>query len=874
MDFIQNKINQRIDLAQMSEAAGNLGVYYRSRIEYLLIMTLGYLWNRNFESLSEDDKLDVFGRIVRPTIGDIVYACRVLDVNKEIFGYKRVSQSIDSYPEIRNKYMGHGFTYDDARKEIDKSYVDLYDTLVSEPQCLLGQDFDYVFIQQQGRDIYKGIRFGSDGTINVWSCPIQLTGLEVSKLYIVKHDIYTSVTPFVKIQDVGDSVYVYSKIKEKLTGLILYNKLISTGELSEEWEPFSNLSVVNDGTKIKTANGTIRNIYENNYKTYIDVGVTSQILKFLKDNKSSVCATLWGHGGIGKTATIQSVCDTLANKEYKTFDYIVFISAKDRRYNYYKGIIEEIGTDISTYSEVITCLNKILFDEETSDEHRVLQYDGKLLLVLDDFETFAKEEASRISEFITSLDINHHKVVVTTRSANVFLGLEIKTNELDVAQSSAFLESFIQNEGIPLSQEDRNLLKKDESKKRVHEITSGRPLFISQLGHIIGRNGLSKALSYDIKKEKPAIEFLYGRIYDYLSSKAKDLFVVMGMLASDGDMINVLGKAQYIMNMENDDAGFNSAVEELKKLKIVKISDEENRFFEVYSREILEMMIKRFQMRDATFIKNCNTRLSQVNKDKDADIEQSLLNNANAARLIKNEIEVIDSYKQILNRSTSPLSIKLAAIFNLANYLLVDRGKRNDALDVYDKNSHLFTGFGRGHENRVLYAKFSLRWASAYWSNGTDLQKKKAIAILSDYYKGKIDYHSNIDIEITSTLLMFRSLMVIKEWRELKDKNHFNEIPLTEFKLQREEQIKECHSLLTYIGNPLYINVSKKKLIDFPSGTRQSLITAFINYTDVLTRIQKKELAMEICDYVIATGPNNFKTQFSAKKAWLISITR
>lgn len=872
MDFILHRINQRIGLLLVTEEYGSIAVHYRSRIEYLLTLMLGYLWNKNFESLGTDDKISVFSDIQRPTIGNVVSVCRTLDLDREFFSDKIISKSIDEYPNLRNAQMGHGFTFEDAQEDSDNAFNTLYDALTNNPNILFGRENEFVFVQKKDGSNYKGVLYSHDGNIRPWTCSSQLAHLELEKLYILSDGIYTCISPFVKIDFTGDNIYIYAKVTEKLLGKIRYNKLINTGTIDEIWTPFSNLYVVNDGVKIKSSNGTIRNVYENNYTTYIDVGVNSQIQKFLKENKSSVCATLWGHGGIGKTATIQNVCDILSNKENKTFDYIIFISAKDRRYNYYNGDIEEIQTSISTYTDVIRMLNNILFEKDSIDETDILSYEGKILIVLDDFESFAKEEAKLLSDFILRLDINHHKVVVTTRSANVALGFEIKTNELDVEQANDFLKTFMLNERITMSVEDQNQLKNPETKRRVHEITSGRPLFIYQLGYVIGQEGLKNALSYDIKKTQTAVEFLYGRIYDYLSPKAKDLFVVMGLLVTQDDMVNVLGKAQYIINMENDDEGFNSAVEELKKLKIVKITEEENRFFEVYSREILEMMNKRFRMRDSLFIKNTNNRLSQVNKDKDADIEQSLLNNANTGRLVKGEIEVVDSYKQILNRTTSPLVVKMSAIFNLANYILVDRGKRNEALDVFDRYSHLFTGNAKTKENRNLYGKFALRWAMSNWANGTEQQKQKAVNILSDYFEGKINYQDNLDIEIASTLLMYRSLLVIKEWRELKDKNKFNEISLPEFKIKRENQIKECHSLLMYMGNPLYTSISKKKIIDYPSSTRQSLITCFFNYIDVLIRIKKKDLAIEICEYVISTGPNNFIAQFISKKSWIISI--
>ena len=871
MDYILGKINQRIGLLQMMGDKSAIGVHYRSRIEYLLVMMLGYLWNKNYEKLDSDEKMRVFNDILKPSIGDIVSVCRTLDIGKEVFSNRNVAKGIDKYPGLRNSLMGHGFVFEDKSESGNKEFLDLYEDLLANTEILFGQDKDYVYVQRQESNIYQGILYASEGEVRPWAYPVQKGEMQTGNLYIVIKDKYYCVSPFVKIMDSGDSLYIYGKIKEKLIGNITYNRLVNTGTFEEIWEPFSNLCVVNDGIKVKTANGTIMNIYEKNYTTYIDVEVKPQILKFLKDNKASVCATLWGHGGIGKTATIQNVCDYLSNKEYKAFDYIVFISAKDRRYNYYNGIIEDINTGISTYADVIRTLNKIVFEKDSTDEQEILNFSGTMLIVLDDFESFAKEEAKRLSDFILRLDINHHKVVVTTRSANVALGLEIKTNELDISQTYTFLQALISNEGIPLSVEDQVLIKEENTKKRIYEITSGRPLFIYQLGYIIGQNGLKKALSNDIKKGKSAVEFLYGRIYDYFSPKAKDLFVVMSLLVTKDDMTNLLDKAQYIIQMEHDDEAFNSAVEELKKLKIVKITDEENRYFEVYSREILEMMNKHFAQRDDTFTGNSISRCSQINKDKNADIEHSLLNNANANRLVKSEIEVVDAYKQILNRPTSPLDVKMAAVFSLTNYLLTERGKRTEALEIFDKNSHFFVGISTDKEDRKKYAAYAIRWATTYWANGSEQQKQKAITILSDYYKGKVDFHNNQDIEITSTLLMYRSITILKAWRELKDLYEFNEISFVDFKAKRIEQKKECQSLMTHIGNPLYSNVARRKL-DFPSGTRQSLITAFFNYIDILVRINKKNLAIEICDYVITYGPKNFVPQFDSKKNWMRSM--
>lgn len=62
------------------------------------------------------------------------------------------------------------------------------------------------------------------------------------------------------------------------------------------------------------------NTFEKNYIEYIDSGIRnadSQLREFLINNKSNVSATLWGHGGIGKTINL------LEEQRVKTFDDVI-----------------------------------------------------------------------------------------------------------------------------------------------------------------------------------------------------------------------------------------------------------------------------------------------------------------------------------------------------------------------------------------------------------------------------------------------------------------------------------------------------------------------------------------------------------------------
>lgn len=430
---------------------------------------------------------------------------------------------------------------------------------------------------------------------------------------------------------------------------------------------------------------------------------------------------------------------------------------------------------------------------------------------------------------------------------------------------------MIENEEIGNAEVISRQLEIPEKSSKLFEITSGRPLFIFQFAFVLGQRGLEDALKFKIKEGETAISFLFGRIYDYLSSKAKDLFVVLSLLVTQDDLSNVIEKAQYILNLEHEVDTFNSAVNELVKLKILKI-DNERKFFEIYSKEILQIMTDYFEKRSSAFKGNCVSRRNQVNRDKNLDVEHSLLLTANANRLAKNEIEVIESYKQIINRATSPIEIKLLAILNLAAYL-VDRGKKEAALKYLDDYSYHFNkNASKGTIERQNFAVFTKMWATYYWANGTREQKEKAIASLLSYASLGYDYNEDIDLELSGMLLQYRSILAILDWQDLKERNNYNEISFSEFKSIREKQKQECKDIHDKHGNILFKAVIPKKLDEISSGARQNVIAGLYSFLEVLVRLKKVDLALEICEYVSYCAPQNFQPQFKKKGQWLKSI--
>lgn len=79
MDYITNKLINRINIVKNFNNSKDLIVHYQSRLEYQLILLLGYLWNKNWENLDDIEKEQLYRLVQRPTIGVIAEICKRLD---------------------------------------------------------------------------------------------------------------------------------------------------------------------------------------------------------------------------------------------------------------------------------------------------------------------------------------------------------------------------------------------------------------------------------------------------------------------------------------------------------------------------------------------------------------------------------------------------------------------------------------------------------------------------------------------------------------------------------------------------------------------------------------------------------------------------
>ncbi len=168
-----------------------------------------------------------------------------------------------------------------------------------------------------------GIRYCPNMKREQWQCSLDVCNFLKGNVYAMfGTNEYVRLSPFIHIQD--GEFYVYKSVTDLITGRTIYNKLFHTGTTVTHWPDFTK-DRTNDGVRRTSQNGTVLNVYQENSRRYIDMGFKKVIRNFLIDDRSSVCAIVWGHGGVGKTATVQSVCKDLSLAE-KCFDYKAYPS--------------------------------------------------------------------------------------------------------------------------------------------------------------------------------------------------------------------------------------------------------------------------------------------------------------------------------------------------------------------------------------------------------------------------------------------------------------------------------------------------------------------------------------------------------------------
>ena len=850
MDYITKKISEKSELNAFSGNFRDAATQEQSRLEYVLLLILAYLWNKNISRIDDEARHVCYQGIIRPSIGSIVSLARTLDIDEEIFGNKKLKkfrESINQYPNLRNETIGHGFSFEDSSEKLYTDFTTLYKSINEDGPRFLTHDTDIISVISSNENVSKAIRYKPNGEYSPCSISKGTANLVNKMIYLYQDGEYHQISPFIKINEI-DEFYIFSFIEDKLASRAVFNQLIKTKREYYTVDDLIGGGLEIDEARVKATNGTIINSFENNYKKYINTSIVKKLVKFLKENSSTVFSTVWGHGGVGKTASIQRVCEVLLSEERKSFDYIIFVSAKDRRFNYHKGVIEKITAGVDSYDSAIRYINNIAFSKDSSDPAEIVAFQGKMLIILDDYETFNSSEKDKLLDFIKSLNILHHKVVITTRSASNITGEEIEVGELTPAESLSFFDSVLENElsiDPSLYKNGKNI---EQLQQSIHKLTSGRPLFIFQSALIYGESSsILTMLESNINNGKSAIEFLYGRIIEYLSPNARKLFGAMGLLTSDGDLSNLLTKLQYILNMEKDEHSFAKAIAELVKLKIITVAD--NKYFKVYSSDIVTLMKQSFQ--DDGSI---TSRLQVVGRDKNLDNDLSLLDDADNSRRTKKPSEVTQKYRAMISRSATPTDVKIQAVINLAQYLVEDNGGYDEGIAVLEEHQHLYNT-----------SQPFVKTYSTYLWRGDKNEKLKAINLVNNILRLDAFTDPSEKLDFLCVLMRYETTFWIDSREELKDTYRLKEITKSKYDKAFAEQRQAFYRIYRYPGLDIFNCIKANELENFEHDIKVKTLNGLSYFIEVCLRRQKFDDIDEALSYVFNKLKYNYHDIFKRK---------
>lgn len=841
MDFIIKRLNSYIEVSDSQSVERQ--TLMRERVEYMLFLALGVLWNEQLIAIDIERRMRIVGNLYRMSIGEVISAIRDLDCENKVLS-KRQLRVLDKYPELRNSAFGHGYTHADMEKNLERELDELYNELIEFD--FYSEKFDFVEVTKSSDDNYEGIRYpeNQSGMPEKWICPQNILGegAKEGDIYILDAKmIYRRISPFIIIRDRGESIYVFQSLEDKLSGKTKNSRLFKSETMYINVSELVSICSQESDRRRISANGTYMNYYECNYKKYISTPIEKNIKEFLLKNRSNVQATIWGHGGVGKTACVQNVCMELFDDFQGYFSYIVFVSAKDRQYDTSLGKIAAIE-GIRTYTEVLDKVLSVIYDEEYEEsisekEERIKSLSSRILIVIDDYETFEDTEKTRIQKLINGLNIDYFKVIITTRNKRFSSGIEIKMDEFSKEETKSFLLSVFEKEYRGLLSRIKPLLLNESNLNKIYEVTSGRALFLYQFAILYAQKGIDLNDLIEIKNGEDAKEFLYGRLYDYLGETAQKEFMIISQIIDENDLIFKEEVLCFLLNDE-DANDLEDGIQELLEQKIIEKYDSEND--RVYSRDMVSRMEDLFDNANEKFKDSVRKRLRTIGgKRIKGTVFEAMLDEANSSRFKGNVMETLQKYKQILNDKKCEKVIKKKALLNLTSFVNINLADNEQTIQIMDDYVEKLD-FQNDVDVINMYVQYL--WRS------DDVAKEKACDILDRFFRNKAHRKTNKKyFELFARATSYLSHNVIENTPERVKNSAENRI-------------------LNEYGEELYNYISDKDFKDFKPSVRHNVSLAMIATTKVaMDLMQRGYDKSELIKSIKVFGMRNFNDIFRSQ---------
>lgn len=866
MDFVLSKLEDCL----LMEDVGSLNhvQYLRARVDYCLMLLLSYSWkNLEIPYFNQEDRGQIISSLQGFGTGPLVRSICTLDLDKK-FG-KSVRKLFQDYATSRNREWGHGYQKESS---LTKKLQDTYESFMNNIP-ILKEDRDIILINEKNDTGYTGFRIDKDGKPHRWDCPIEAFGESVDifpRTFVLGKDgTYLRTSPFIHILGLNDILLfnsrqetTWQKGRKLEEGKIIFDDIFSTNGENRVERPLTDFADFLPSSYISLSlpncrvgsHGTVMNSFEKNFTTYFLGGVEQEVIQFL-NNKSAVTATLWGHGGVGKTACVQYVCDYYFNRE--TFSHIVFITAKDRIFNPISGRIDDVASTferVQTYDEIIRLTHQILFSVSPQYDCDISEYEqnivnfenGKVLLIIDDYETFNDNEKKKISDFLPRLDVNHHKVLITTRNKKFVMGSSIPTNEFTESETEKFLLNIVAEQYPSRVGDIEKLISDKNVMGKIQESTSGRPIFIYQFMFLFVQGRHKDTFVTDLCSTDSAKEFLYGRIYDYLSEDTKIIFAVLPMLSNKELQFPLSSLMESLKDFMPKKETIEEGLDELKNLRVI---EEEDSIFRIYSPELMEIMNKKYNEYPDDFREMFMEAMERIGDVSDA-LLSSLLNEAEEYKKSGEKKQTIEKYRAILDRKNGSVDIRKTALLSLFAYL--KRDNFSSAISAYEEYMGDFPDDGKIGSSYV----YNL-WSTKSDTTETVTSRRKAVDFVREYFVS--DKYGSLSPGIIAAFsednLRFLGLGVAYSTKYLLEHQSYDD---------NGAELSELENLFNSFNKPLFEYAKVSSLDIKEKNARHDINNALLQTArlcvklggfsskieDVETRNSYIDTGLEICSYL------------------------
>lgn len=332
-----------------------------------------------------------------------------------------------------------------------------------------------------------------------------------------------------------------------------------------------------------------------------------QIKKLLLGDLHRVIS-ITGAGGVGKTSLASKVVDEIVLKEKNKFDYIIWLSAKDKKLSYLG--IEDVAPTVKDYEELLDiilevtgfCDDQLTIKEKENNVNSILDMCNNMLIIIDNLETITDE---KIKNFI--LDCHPHvKILITSRKG---LGQVNRVYELKELQEQEAVYLF------RLICRDKNLISlsklSDKTIKKYVNKVSCYPLAIKWLiGHASKGKSLDDIIESINEDSSDITKFCFEQIYRELSTNAQKILCALSCF-DDPPSSGILN---FVVNINQEN--FEDGINELILVSLVVPEQYENEQNSLCVRYVLLPLTRGFvnnQLdKDSLFRRTIQDRLTKV----------------------------------------------------------------------------------------------------------------------------------------------------------------------------------------------------------------------------------------------------------------------